>query len=163
MSQCQQGALFVVPHNRNSSSRHSQPRHSQPSTLKHSIILNASHAVYITTNGILAHQKVQEINECIVTWITLLSPCFKVGNTYPHHTEYNKMNAKRTETQDILAQQKIRENSKTPPIDIVHEQQKELNGKYQESNCTVDMNKTHKLKLFKTIQRTKVSKYWRSK
>eukprot|EP01083_Nonionella_stella_P218628 783877_1 len=68
-----------------------------------------------------------------------------MGNTYPHHTEYNKMNAKRTETQDILAQQKIRENSKTPPIDIVHEQQNEL---YQEIKCIKEENKTHKRKLF---------------
>eukprot|EP01083_Nonionella_stella_P178703 632086_1 len=54
---------------------------------------------------------------------------------HTHLTEHNKMNAKRTETQFILAQQKIPENSKTQPIDVVHKQQMQLNEKPQnESN-----------------------------
>eukprot|EP01084_Bolivina_argentea_P000671 1234_1 len=57
------------------------------------------------------------------------------AHTHTHPTEHNKMNAKRTETQFILAQQKIPENSKMQPSNMIHKQQMQLNEKPQnESN-----------------------------
>eukprot|EP01083_Nonionella_stella_P182701 658055_1 len=62
MSQCQQGALFVVPHNRNSS-RHSQPRHSQPLT-NHTLVVDSSVSTRIhdISTSILAQMKNPEIS-----------------------------------------------------------------------------------------------------
>eukprot|EP01083_Nonionella_stella_P280766 955182_1 len=61
--------------------------------------------------------------------------CLCVDHHHTHLTEHNKMNAKRTETQFILAQQKIPENSKMQPSNMIHKQQMQLNEKPQnESN-----------------------------
>eukprot|EP01083_Nonionella_stella_P182700 658054_1 len=67
MSQCQQGALFVVPHNRNSS-RHSQPRHSQPLT-NHTLVVDSSVSTRIhdISTSILAQMKNPEISYQIYT------------------------------------------------------------------------------------------------
>eukprot|EP01083_Nonionella_stella_P280768 955187_1 len=62
------------------------------------------------------------------------------AHTHTHPTEHNKMNAKRTETQFILAQQKIPENSKMQPSNMIHKQQMQLNEKPQnESNIKQSM------------------------
>eukprot|EP01083_Nonionella_stella_P182702 658056_1 len=61
------GALFVVPHNRNSS-RHSQPRHSQPLT-NHTLVVDSSVSTRIhdISTSILAQMKNPEISYQIYT------------------------------------------------------------------------------------------------